>query len=371
MVSDSFVSLLNNVADNVKELQTMNMNNSSIPAKILLYSTLVVILTLGMREIAPILTTFFFSIFTALILTPPVRWLKKKGVPSTLSVLIVIVFLLLVSMVLGAVVIKAAIQFGSQIPIYQDRLMEFATSLSTDIPSYEGFSSQSILRNIVTITASFMLSIINGLLNTGTTIGIVIVTAAFLLIDTANIPEKVNTETEKQSELQMKMSKFGRHLVGFIVIRAETNLIVAVGITIVLLIIDIDFAVLWGVLIFLLSYIPYIGLVLASVPPVMLALFKFGPIGALAVIITIMVVDGLTENIIFPALAGKGLRLSPAILFLTLLYWNYVLGMAGILLSVPLTMVLKMVLESFEETRWLARLMGPAEDIEKGEISST
>lgn len=93
----------------------------------------------------------------------------------------------------------------------------------------------------------------------------------------------------------------------------------------------------------------------------MLALFKYGPVGALAVIVVIMIVDMVAENVVFPALAGKGLKLSPGILFLSLIYWNYVLGAAGVLLSIPLTVVLKIVFESFDETKWLAKLMGPTE----------
>jgi predicted PurR-regulated permease PerM len=339
-------------------------NNLSIPVKILFYTTAAVILTIGMREIASILVTFFFSIFAALILTPPVRWLKRKGVPGILSVLIVIFLLVMVSTVLGVIVLGAAIQFGNQIPIYQDRLIEFVNSLAQYIPSYKGFSVQSTLGSVVSITVSLMVSIINGLVDTGTTAGIIIITAAFLLIDAVNIPEKVNKETEKQSELQLRMKKFGRNILNFIVIRTETSLVTAVGITIFLLIGKIEFAILWGVVIFLLSYIPYIGLVLASVPPAILALFQYGPAGALAVLAIIMIVNVFSENLVFPSLAGKGLSLSPAILFLTLLYWNYVLGRAGVLLSVPLTMFVKLILESFEETRWIARLMGPVEDLE-------
>lgn len=344
--------------------ENINSYNHSIPVKILFYSTAAVILTIGMREIASILTTFFFSIFTALILTPPARWLKRKGVPGVLSVLIVIFLLVLVSTVLGVIVLGAAIQFGNQIPIYQDRLIEFVNSLTQYIPSYKGFSVQSTLGSVVSITVSLMVSVINGFVDTGTTAGIIIITAAFLLIDAVNIPEKVSKETEKQSELQLRIHKFGRNILNFIVIRTETSLITAIGITIFLLIGKIDFAILWGVVIFLLSYIPYIGLVLASIPPAILALFQYGPVGALAVLAIIMIVNVFSENLVFPSLAGKGLRLSPAVLFLTLLYWNYVLGRAGVLLSVPLTMFVKLILESFEETRWIARLMGPAEDLE-------
>jgi AI-2 transport protein TqsA len=352
----------------------MDINSSSVPARILLYSTLAVILTVGMREIAPILTTILFSIFAALIFTPLVRWLKSKGIPSGMSVLLVILLFVFLVVILGLVVVGAAIQFGNQIPSYQTNLIGFIDTFthyvpSTYIPSQGELSLNSILRGTASVMISLMKSAINGFVNAGTTVGIIILTTAFLLIDAANTPEKINSELEKQSELQMRMSRFGKSLISFVVIRAETNLITAVGITIFLLIVRIDFAILWGVLVFLLSYIPYIGLVLASIPPIMLALFKYGPLGALAVIVIILIVNMLAENVVFPSLAGKGLKLSPAFLFLALIYWNYVLGSAGVLLSIPLTIVLKIIFESFEDTKWLARLMGPTEDAWEDEKS--
>ncbi|OEC90955.1 AI-2E family transporter [Methanosarcina sp. A14] len=342
----------------------MNSNDYSVPAKILLYSTAAVILTIGMREIASILTVVFFSVFTALIFTPLVRWLKQRGIPGVLSVILVILLFTLIILVLGIIVVEAALQFGSQIPIYQAQLTELVNNLAKYVPSYEEFSIQSILRSMVSITISLMANTVNGIVNAGATVGIIIVTAAFLLIDAANTPEKVDSEIGKQSELRLRMSKFSKKLVKFIVIRAEINLITGITIALLLFIGGIDYAILWGVLIFLLSYIPYIGLVIASVPPIMLALFKYGPLGAIAVILIIVIVDALAENVLFPSIMGRGLQLSPAFLFLALLYWNFVFGLAGVLLSIPLTIVLKIILESFEETKWLARLMGPIEETE-------
>jgi predicted PurR-regulated permease PerM len=348
----------------------LDYDSSSIPARVLVYSTFAVVLTVGMREIAPILTILFLSIFIALIFTPIVRWLKRKGIPGSLSVLMVILLFLLIVVILGMVVAKAAAQFGDKILIYQMNLIWFMDALSNYVPSRYvplsgDFSISSISRDIAAIMITFMTSIINGLLNAGATTGIVILTTAFLLIDTANTPEKIHSELGNQSELQMRMSKFGKSLVGFMVIRAEINLIVAISITAVLLLGKIDFAILWGVLIFMLNYIPYLGLIFATIPPTMLALFKYGPAGAIAVIVVTIIVDVLAENVVFPSLAGKGLRLSPAFLFLALIYWNYVLGPAGVLLSIPLTMGLKIILESFEETKWLARLMGPTGELEE------
>jgi AI-2 transport protein TqsA len=215
------------------------------------------------------------------------------------------------------VVFGAAIQFESQIPIYQTRLMEFIDVLTHYIPSQEELSANSILCGIASTMISLMSNIIQGLLNAGTTAEIIILTTAFLLIDAVNTPEKINSELEKQSKLQMRMSKFDKNLVGFLIIRTETNLITAVGIVIFFLLGGIDFAILWGVLIFLLSYIPFIGLFLVSIPPAMLALFKYGT--------------------------------------------------AGALLFIPLTVILKIVLESFDETKWLARFMGPTADIDNDE----
>lgn len=342
----------------------METNSSSVPAKILVYSTLAVVFTIGMREISAILTTVIFSIFVALLFTPLVRWLKRKGIPSGLSVILVISLLILILLIFGVLIVRAAQEFGSQIPVYATQLTAWVNSLAVYFPSSEGVSVQSIARSIVAVTVSLFVSIVNGLVNAGTTAGIILVTAAFMLIDAVNAPEKVDQQIGKHSELRLRLSNFTNKLVKFIVIRAEVNVVTAVVITILLYIAGIDYAVLWGFLIFLLSYIPYIGLVIAAIPPIMLALFEYGPWGALVATIIVFGVDALAENVLFPSMLGKGLQLSPAFLFVALLYWNYVLGLAGALLSIPLTIVLKILLESYEDTKWMAKLMGPMDDIE-------
>ncbi len=341
----------------------MKMNNSSVPARILVYSTFAVILTIGMKEISSILTTIFFSIFVALIFTPLVRWFKRKGIPGVLSVLLVILLLTLIISVLAVVVVGAAVQIGNQLPNYQSRLIEILEELSPHLPSTEELSLQSIIRSIASVAISLTVSILNGLINAGTTVGIIIVTAAFLLLGDAGDQEKA----EEQPILKSRLNKFGKGLVEFIVIRTEVNLVTAIGITVILLIGGIDFAIFWGIMAFFLGYIPYIGLALTAIPPAVFGLLQYGIVGSLAVIIAISIVNALTENVIFPSLAGRGLKLSPAIVFLSLLYWNYVLGATGMLLSTPLAMVLKIILESFEETKWLARLMGPDGNGAEGE----
>lgn len=208
----------------------MNINSSSVPARILIYSTLAVILTVGMREIAPILTTILFSTFAALILTPLVRWLKRKGFSSGLSAFLVIFLFVLIVVILGVMVVASAIEFGREVPIYQMNLNGLINNFtdyfpSQYIPSKEEFSANSFLRNVVSITISLMSSVINRFVNAGTTVGIILLTTAFILIDIAETPEKTDDEVENQSELQTRLRIFGKKMVKFIVIRAEVNLI--------------------------------------------------------------------------------------------------------------------------------------------------
>jgi predicted PurR-regulated permease PerM len=126
----------------------MSINRSSLPARILVYSTFVVILTVGMRELAPILIPIFFSIFAALIFTPHIRWLNSKGVSGGLIVFLVILLFAFIVAVLGVVVAGAAIQFGNQIPIYQTNLVGLIDTLTHYFPQQEDIFLNSTLRSI-------------------------------------------------------------------------------------------------------------------------------------------------------------------------------------------------------------------------------
>jgi predicted PurR-regulated permease PerM len=269
----------------------------------------------------------------------------------------------------GFLVAGSLLQLSSRIPNYETQLMETLENLSIYLPSV-GFSVESILRDVGAFAFSLTAGILTGVLDAGTTTGLIIITTTFLLLDAAGAPKKVKKEAEKQSLLLSQTTEFGRSLVNYIVIRTETNLIGGIGTAVLLLIGGIDFAILWGFLTFLLGYIPYLGFILAALPPMLLALFEYGIIGALAVLVGISLVNALVENIIFPSLAGKGLKLSPSVVFLSLFYWAYVLGTPGALIAIPLTMVVKMILESFEETRWLAKLMESSGSEDKGEKKS-
>jgi AI-2 transport protein TqsA len=125
-----------------------------------------------------------------------------------------------------------------------------------------------------------------------------------------------------------------------------------------LLALGVDFPVMWGILAFFLSFIPWIGLPLAVAPAVVLALAEHGVTNAILVIVGVIVINILAENLVSPMLMGRGLSLSPTFLFLGFIFWAFVLGGPGAFLAAPLTIFVVLMLGTFPETKWIASLMG-------------
>jgi AI-2 transport protein TqsA len=141
-------------------------------------------------------------------------------------------------------------------------------------------------------------------------------------------------------------------------LRAIVNLVTGAGITVMLFLLGVDFALLWGILTFFLSFVPYIGLVLAVTPAVVLALAEFGVTRAVLVIVGVIVINILAENVLSPMMMGRGLNISPTIVFLSFIIWAWLLGGPGAFLALPITLFVAVMFDTFPETRWLASLIG-------------
>ncbi|AKB78138.1 Putative transport protein [Methanosarcina horonobensis HB-1 = JCM 15518] len=331
----------------------INVSNFSMQTKVMIYSIAAVILTIGMRDIATILIPIFFSVFIFLIFAPLIYWLKRKGIPGGVSIGLVILFFIMVFTGTGVLLMEFLPQFTSQIPDYQIQLTESMESLAGYLPV--GMPLEGFLPDIGVFIVGLTAGLLTTILNAGTTVGLIIITTIFLLLDIA-VPGKIRKEAKKHPFLLSRTNDLGSKLVDYIVIRTGINLVGGIGAALILFIGGIDFAILWGILTFILGYIPYIGFFLAVLPPTLLGLFKYGIAGAMAVFVAIWLLNLLIENILFPSVAGKGFELPPSIIFISLMYWTYVLGTPGALIAVPLTMVVKMVIESSGDMRWRTEL---------------
>ena len=142
-------------------------------------------------------------------------------------------------------------------------------------------------------------------------------------------------------------------------IKTVVSLAVGVTVAVWLAIMGVNYPTLWGLLAFVLNYVPNIGSIIAAVPAILLTFLMFDIFKAVIVTIGYLVINVVMGNIIEPKFMGQRLGLSPLVVFLSLLFWGWVLGPVGMLLSVPLTMTAKIALDTREDMRWLSVLLGP------------
>jgi predicted PurR-regulated permease PerM len=156
-----------------------------------------------------------------------------------------------------------------------------------------------------------------------------------------------------------RMTGFVDDVKQYVALKTVTSLATGVLIAVWLTLLGVDFALLWGVLAFALNYVPNIGSIIAAIPALMLAMVQFGIVKTLIAAGGYVVVNTVVGSGIEPRLMGRGLGLSTLVVFMSLLFWGWLLGPVGMLLSVPLTITAKIALDSREDTRWLAVLLGP------------
>jgi len=145
----------------------------------------------------------------------------------------------------------------------------------------------------------------------------------------------------------------------YLFIKTIVSLGTGIAVTLLLWVIGVDYPILWGLVAFLFNFVPNIGSIIAAIPPLLLALVQLGGESAIYVAIGYIAINMVVGNVIEPRFMGRGVGLSTLIVFLSLVFWGWVLGPVGMLLSVPLTMIVKIALETREDTRWIAVLLGP------------
>jgi AI-2 transport protein TqsA len=200
-----------------------------------------------------------------------------------------------------------------------------------------------------------VLSGISGFLSS---LFLILMIMLFLLSEGSAMMDRLPASVAQDNPQVARLTVIGQNVVLQFGLRAIVNLVTALGITLLLLLLGVDFPLLWGVLTFFLSFVPYVGLVIAVAPAVVLALAEFGLSRAIVVIVAVVVVKVLAENVLSPVLMGRGLDLSPTVVFLSFIFWAWLLGGPGAFLALPLTLFVAIMLGSFPETRWLASLMG-------------
>ncbi|WP_045860816.1 AI-2E family transporter [Teredinibacter purpureus] len=318
-----------------------------------------IVVVAGMRTAESLLVPFLLSLFIAVICTPPLLWMKSRGLPGWLAMLIVVANIVVVGLVIGVVVGSAIGDFRQDLPLYQQRLTELTAGL------FEKLSALGVDVDAQQIRSSFnpaaALSVAGNTLaqlgNMMTNAFMILLTVIFILGEEVGFSEKLKSTSQNSEKTIAAIKQFSAGVNRYMAIKAFMSFLTGSLVLIWLWILGVDYFVLWGMLAFLLNFVPTLGSIIAAVPAVLLAIVQLGFGEAALVGVGFLAVNFGVGNILEPRVMGRGLDLSTLVVFLSLVFWGWVLGPVGMLLSIPLTMTVKIALESFDETRWIGVLL--------------
>ena len=321
-----------------------------------------VIIFAAARLAQEIVLPFLLAVFISVIAAAPMAWLRDKGVPAPLAVAIVVV--LVVAILLGVTFILAASvdRFSQTLPLYLGRLREMTDQASQWLAGFGLDMSKAGLREALDPGAAMRLAnaILSGLGQLLSNAFLITLAVIFMLLEASAFSRKLQAISDDAGKTLARLGTLLENTKRYTAIKALTSLATGVLIAIGMAVLGVDYPLLWGFLAFLLNFIPTIGSIIAAVPAVLITLLQLGIGSALAVTGLFLAVNMVIGNFIEPRVMGRGVGLSTVVVFLSLIFWGWLLGPIGMLLSVPLTMMVKFGAEASEDTRWLATLLSPA-----------
>ncbi|KGQ30435.1 membrane protein [Gallibacterium genomosp. 2] len=340
-----------------------NVAKSNIKNVIIILACLVIILA-GIKSAVEIIVPFLLALFLAIVCTPLINFLVKLKVPLWLAVIALLSLIVIALTFFAGLVGTAVNEFSASIPTYKQLLAQRISGLAAIMDRFDlyRFLPKTIVEehldpNIIMGLIRRLLTGISGVITNGFVLLLIVV---FMLFEAPSMKQKLaiffqNKQEKKELE---NIQRVLNSVISYLAIKTFVSLLTGVLVWAALAILGIQYAVLWGTVAFLLNYIPNIGSVLAAIPVVVQALILNGYSDSLLVAIAFLVINMIIGNIIEPRLMGRTLGLSTLVVFISLIFWGWLLGSVGMLLSVPLTMAVKIALESSENTKKYAYLLG-------------
>ena len=333
----------------------------------LISAAAVIVVVYGMQAASVLLVPFLLAVFFALIALRPMLWLQANRVPSVLAALVIVSLMMVVLAIVGGILGNSIADFTSQLPNYRARLEVIVTDVGNFFSNLLG--EEQRVQNIAELidpgfAMGFAANLLTSLQGVLTNTFLILFTMVFILLEAASMGIKARAAFGAGTRVFDRSREFLHNLGRYLGIKTVVSLATGLCAWILARVVGLDFPLLWGMLAFLFNYIPTIGSIIAAVPAVLLALIQLGVGEATTTAIGFLAINMVFGNIVEPRLMGYGVGISPLIVFVGLVLWGWIFGPVGMLLSVPLTMTLKLALEADEGTRWIAILIGSERDAE-------
>jgi predicted PurR-regulated permease PerM len=330
---------------------------------------LVVLVGFVLYVCASILQPLFIAGLLVYLILPAHQRLVRWRVPSPVAYLLIVVAVLGLFWGLGEMVYRnfAAVS-GERLTVYEERLdglvRKALRGLPFAVPDVENWH----VRNLLTFDIgpeshirNVFRAAVGNFLEFLTATFVVLIYLIFLMAERVSLPGRVTRAfgEAKAGEIMAVVEAINRAVHDYIALKTFVSFLQGFLSFVVLAAFGVEFAVMWGVLIFLFNFIPYIGSVVAVSLPILLSFLQYAeePWRPLVIALLLLLIQRVVDNFVEPRLTGQKLGLSPLIVLLSLAFWGWLWGVVGMILAVPLTVIAKIILENIRETRPLARLM--------------
>ena len=341
--------------------------NLGAGAKTVLMLAATTVVVYGLHESRGLLVPLVTAGFITVVSLPIVVWLTDRGFPRWVAVVVAVLVDLAVLFGFGGLVGGSLGEFYERVPVYQERL----TQLSTDAAiwmDHQGFDidPDTVARGVDQVgVMDLVADLFQRVWALGSKALLVALLVLFMLVEVGPWRTKMAYVLHKPTLDLPRFARAAREVQTYLVVKSGLSVVTGGLCGGWVFICGVDFPLLWGLLAFFLNYIPTLGMFIATIPPVVVALIQFGPGSAILVLAGYLVINFTLGNFVEPRIMGRALGLSPLVVFLSMVFWGLLWGPIGALVAVPLTMVIKILLASTEDLRWAAVLLGSSEWLEQ------
>ena len=328
--------------------------------KLLVSIAAFIVVVAGLKAAAGLVVPFLLAVFLAILCAPSLVWLKQRRVPSTVSILVIMASVVLLLLTLTSLLNTSVSGFSEQLPVYQESLQQRLGDVQEVLTDYglalpKGFLNDVLNPDLVMGMIRRTLAGFGGVLSNTF---LVVLTLLFILLEASSFPQKLAQISRFPEESSEQVQRIIQSINRYMAIKVLTSFATGFLVWLVLVVLGIDFPILWGLTAFLLNFVPTIGSIIAALPAVLLAIIQAGFGDAVLVATGYLAINVVIGSVLEPHFMGRNLGLSTLVVFLSLVFWGWVLGPVGMILSVPLTMTLKLALENNPDTRAIAIMLG-------------
>lgn len=315
----------------------------------------------GLRAAAPVLAPLALAAFVAAATMPALGWLRRHGVRTWLAIIVIVLFNTLVLSLFAWIAVETVTSLRASLPLYIDRAQALEVTMRERLQGWGMVLPQALYADWVQPERLFELAAVAARSVTAwvSLLFLMLLYLIFILVESVSLPAKVRhvlgTDSRAITIGTAVLQQVQRYLVMKTLISLLTGALVGIGAELL----GVDFAAFWGMLAFILNFIPNIGSVVAAIPAVAVATLQIGVETGLALAAIYLAVNTALGSVADPILIGRQLRLSPIVILVSLVFWGWTWGVPGAFLAVPLTITLRVGLQSSGRLSKLAALMGP------------